>query len=220
MEVVILNKLRNLIRLDFMLTNAFKFNCTVLLSLIAIALFIINPTREQKICMYAILVSTIADLILMDYNNIPGIIFKNNHFYVGMLFFAITHILYICCFSKMVMVRIFILSYIISALILSVLVMSMSILLWFKLVDKKRKIFKIASFMYMLIIDFDLMVIFICSDLLKNNLVFAAIGITMFLISDMLILIRETVCDNNIIRKTICFFYPLGQLFIMCSVYC
>ena len=213
-----MNKLKKIIRLDFMLTNTFKFNCTIFLSLIAIVLFIINPTREQKICMYAIFTSTIADLILMNYNNIPSIVFKNKHFYMGMAVFAITHILYICCFIKLVMVQNFIILDISTGLFLGVLVIITSIILWIFLVNKKSKTFKIASFVYMIIINLDLMVIFVCADLYNTNLVYAAIGITMFLVSDMMILIRETVYDTDIIRKAIWIFYPLGQMIIICSV--
>ena len=214
-----MNKLRKVIRLDFMLTNTFKFNCTVLLSLIAIAMFVINPTSGQKICMCAIFVSTIADLILMDYNNIPSMVFKNKHFYMGMLVFAVTHILYSYCFTKFIMLQDFVIKDIGVALPLSVLVMTISVSLWFYLSPKKSKIFKLASFMYMAIINVTLAVIFVCADLFNGTLVYAAIGIAMFLVSDMLILIRETIWNTESIKKAIWIFYPLGQILILCSVY-
>ena len=89
-------------RFDFLLSNNFKANCTFFMSLIAIALFVVYPTRARELCMYAILISTLADLVLMDYHNLPGLTFGKKRFYVGMALFGITHVIYMFCFSNII----------------------------------------------------------------------------------------------------------------------
>ena len=68
---------------DFLLSNKFKSNATFFMSMVAIALFVAYPTRAREFCMYAILVSTLADLVLMDYNNLPGIVLGEKRFYIA-----------------------------------------------------------------------------------------------------------------------------------------
>ena len=207
-----------LCRLDFMLTNEFKSSCSFFLSLIAIACFIINPIKEQKICMYAIFVSTLADLVLMDYHGISSFIVGNKRFYVGMLVFAIAHILYIVCFSTIFFKSNVYLANANFAMIATLTISFVTIFLVLKLSEKKKPVFRIAALTYTIIICLDLASIYICADLLNSRYILAAVGITLFLISDVLILIRETTKDTNLIRKLIWIFYPLGQLLIIFNV--
>ena len=66
--------------LDILLSNNFKSTVTVLLSVIAIVRYIVFPSLPREICMYAILLSTLADLILMNYRGIPKLVFKKANF--------------------------------------------------------------------------------------------------------------------------------------------
>lgn len=205
-------------RFDFMLTNDFKSSCSFFLSLIAIACFIINPIKEQRICMYAILVSSVADLVLMDYQGIPRFIFGNKRFYVGMLVFAITHVLYTICFSSIFFENNLQLAKANFGMAGALVISAVTIFLVIKLSEEKRPFFRIAALIYTLILCFTLTTIYICADLLQEHYIYAAVGITFFLISDVLILIRETTKDTNVIRKFIWFFYPLGQILIILSL--
>lgn len=210
-----MKRLREFVRLDFLLTNNFKSNCTFLMSLIAIALFIINPTREKNICMYAMLVSTVADLVLMNYQNIPEYLFKSKKLYIGMAVFVATHILYIYCFlgrltnANMAFVNAEI------AFFAFILVSMMSIFCWCICTFDSKPLFKVMSLLYMIVILTDVLVIYVCSYLYNYKYICAAIGITFFLISDILIMFRETVKDTSTIRKLIWLFYPIGQMLII-----
>lgn len=214
-----MKRLKELIRLDFMLSNVFKSNCTFLLTLIAIAMFIINPTREQKFCMYAILVSTFADLVLMNYKNIPAFIFGNKYFYFGMAAFAITHIIYISCFSNIVIQKGMSLDNANIALLFAIIIVVFTFYVLIELTKQKSVIFQLASLGYTMVLSLSLVAIYICADLIGKSFILAAIGITMFLASDLMILYRETVKDTNLVRKLIWIFYPIGQILIIFGVY-
>lgn len=213
-----MKKLQSLVRLDFLLSNNFKANCTFMLSLIAIYMFVINPSNMREICMYAILVSTVADLILMNYKGIPGVLFQRSRLYVGMAFFVITHILYIICFGSSLPLNALSLVDVVSTLICCICICfwTMSLTIFFS--TKKSNIFRWAAIIYTFVINTAVFTIFLCNSIIGGKLVFAEIGIILFLISDILILTRETVCDNTLVRKLIWIFYPIGQLLIIFSI--
>ncbi|MBR4110563.1 MAG: hypothetical protein IKK43_02595 [Clostridia bacterium] len=208
---------------DFLLGNKFKSNATFFMSMIAIALFVAYPTRSRELCMYAILISTLADLVLMDYNNLPGIVLGEKRFYTGMALFGITHVIYMVCFSNMMVQSgpfvytpkvniafwifsiIFVFSLTFSALMLSI-------------AYKKKIYFCIATIIYVMLICFSLGSMYLCAAVLGGKCYLAAIGITFFWISDVLILIRETKKDTSLIRKLIWVFYPIGQMLIVFSI--
>ena len=213
-----MKRLKNLIRFDFLLTNQFKAWCTLFMSLVAIALFVINPTGEREICMYAILVSTMADLVLMDYRNIPSYLFKRKHFYAGMALFAITHVLYAICFFGISQIENMAITDIRTSTFLYRVIMSFSMAFAVGIAYKKSIIFRIASLVYIIAISLAWYGMYSCAELFGGRYILAAVGITMFWISDMFILIRETLRDTNLIRKLIWVFYPIGQLLILSSV--
>lgn len=209
---------------DFLLSNKFKSNVTFFMSMVAIALFAVYPTRARELCMYAILVSTLADLVLMNYNNLPGIVLGKKRFYAGMALFGVTHIIYMFCFSNkmsqngtflytpkvniafLIFSIIFVFSLTFSAIMLSI-------------AYKKKIYFSIATIIYVFLICFSLFSMYLCAAVLGGKCYLAAIGITFFWISDMLILIRETKKDTPLIRKLIWVFYPIGQMLIVFSVW-
>ncbi|MBQ8299128.1 MAG: lysoplasmalogenase [Clostridia bacterium] len=204
-------------RLDFLLTNGFKANFTFLMSAFAVVLYAQNPTKERELCMFAILFSTVADLVLMDYNKIPGLLFGKKRFYVGMALFGITHVLYTCCFlGKLAGIETFSMNGAILPLIAAMGVFAFSMFFSMYLTSEKKGDFRVAVFTYVVLINAALISMYIYSFATKQ--IAAAIGITLFLISDMFILVRETKCDTNLVRKLIWIFYPIGQLLIICGV--
>lgn len=213
-----MKRLRELVCLDFLLTNKFKANFTFCMSLIAIAMFVKYPSREREICMYAILISTIADLVLMDYNNIPGIIFQRKRLYIGMALFCITHFLYIFCFFNILPIDILTTNDIKYSVFLYSIIMLATVIFSLCIASKKSSIFKGAAVIYSMIISAALFCMYMCAEVFGGKYILAAVGITMFLISDMFILIRETVCDTTLVRKLIWIFYPIGQLLIILSI--
>lgn len=207
-------------RFDFMLTNEFKSTITFFMSMIAIALFVMDPTRARELCMCAILISTFADLVLMDYKRIPNLLFGQKKLYVGMMLFGITHVVYMLCFSNIMLESGSELhttaSYL--AFILFGIIFAFSLIFSAFMVYKKSMRFCVAVIIYVILICFDLASIYLCSAVVGGKYYLAAIGITMFWISDMLILIRETKKDTSLIRKLIWVFYPIGQMLIVLSI--
>lgn len=205
-------------RTDFLLRNKFKASFTFGMLLLAILLCSFNPTKQRMLCTYGVLFSTLADLILMDYKGIPSKYFNKKRFYIGMAVFGIVHIFYIKSFYSVVAFNTVIISDFAMAYILYVILTAVLTIVSFYLTFKKSNAFKIAVFMYMLIITLDLAIIYCCADIYGGKYIVSAIGIMFFLLSDMFILIRETVSNTNLIKKLIWIFYPIGQLLIIFSI--
>ena len=193
--------------LDILLSNNFKSTVTVLLSVIAIV---------REICMYAILLSTLADLILMNYRGIPKLVFKKANFGIGAFLFGIVQILYHICFLRVMGISALVTlnhaGYI--ALFIGVLVIPSLLFI----MSEKNHIYIIGVLIYSICLLFNMMTIFNAAYMLGNRHIFAAIGIVLFMISDIFILIRENMKDNTFIRKLIWVFYPLGQIMIILGV--
>lgn len=204
-------------RSDFLLYNSFKSNFTFFMSALAIGMFAYSPTIARCWGTYAILVATIADLVLMDYGSIPGILLGRKRFYVGMALFGVTHLLFIgSFFSKITAIDSFSMHGPTIACIITLVVFIGALLFSIYLVSEKKMIFKIAVYAYLLMISMSMCSMYIYSFMTEKYL--SAIGITFFMISDMLILVRETKCDTNLVRKLIWVFYPIGQLLIIFSI--
>ena len=202
--------------LDFLLSNNFKATVTMLLSVIAIARYVIFSSYSREICLYAVLLSTLADLILMNYSGIPKMILKKANFLVGAFLFAIVQILYHICFLKIMgLVTIEELNsggY--TALFIGVITVPLLIFI----MSERSHIYVIGILIYAICIVLNMMVIFNCAYVLGGRYIFAVIGIVLFAISDVFILIRENIKDSTFIRKLIWIFYPIGQLMIICSI--
>lgn len=204
-------------RLDFLLTNSFKANFTFLMSAFAIVLYAQYPTKERELCMYAILFSAVADLVLMDYNNIPALVFGKKRFYVGMALFGVTHVFYTCCFyHKFASIETFSMTNLIVGAVSVLCVFVFSMFFSTHLTSEKNLVFRVAVYVYVVLISVALVVMYVYS--FAGNHIMPALGITLFLISDMFILIRETKRDTEMVRKLIWVFYPIGQLLIICGV--
>lgn len=202
--------------LDILLSNNFKSTVTVLLSVIAIVRYIVFPSLPREICMYAIMLSTLADLILMNYRGIPKLVFKKANFGIGAFLFGIVQILYHICFLRVMGISALVTlnhaGYV--ALFIGVLVIPSLLFI----MSEKNHIYIIGVLIYSICLLFNMMTIFNAAYMLGNRHIFAAIGIVLFMISDIFILIRENMKDNTFIRKLIWVFYPLGQIMIILGV--
>lgn len=202
--------------LGFLLSNNFKATVTMLLTAIAIARYIVSPSYPREICMYAVWLSTLADLILMNYIGIPKAIFKKANFLVGTFLFMIVQILYYICFLKIMgldtLEKLNLGGYV--ALFIGVITVPLSIFV----VTERCFVYVIGILIYAICIILNMMGIFNCAYMLGGKYIFAVIGIVLFIISDVFILIRENIKDSTFIRKLIWIFYPIGQLMIICSI--
>ena len=216
LEVVILYKRTNRDVFDFLLSNNFKFTTTMLLSAVAISKYIIFPCLSTEICMYAVLLSTLADLILMNYKGLPKIVFQKANFGVGAFLFGMVQILYHFCFLKVMGMRALetLNNAGYFALFIGVLVIPSLLFI----MSERNHIYIIGVLIYSICLLFNMMTIFNAAYMLGNRHIFAAIGIVLFMVSDMFILIRENMKDSTLVRKLIWIFYPLGQIMIILGV--
>lgn len=202
--------------LDFLLSNNFKSTVTMLLSVIAIVRYIVFPSLPRETCMYAILLSTLADLVLMNYRGIPKMVFKKANFGVGAFLFGIVQILYHICFLRVMGISALVTlnhaGYV--ALFIGVLVIPSLLFI----MSERNHIYIIGVLIYSICLLFNMMTIFNAAYMLGNRHIFAAIGIVLFMVSDMFILIRENMKDSTFVRKLIWIFYPLGQIMIILGV--
>lgn len=202
--------------LDFLLSNNFKSTVTILLSLLAIWLYVIFPSVPREICMYAVLLSTVADLVLMNYMGVPKLLFRKANFAVGAIIFGIVQILYHICFLKIMDMKVLdnINGAGYFALFLGVLLVPSLIFI----MSERSHVYIVSVLVYATCIMLNMVTIFNCAYMLGSNHILAAVGVFLFMVSDMFILIRENVKDSAFIRKLIWIFYPLGQLMIILGV--
>lgn len=202
--------------LDFLLSNNFKSTVTILLSLLAIGLYVIFPSVPREICMYAVLLSTVADLVLMNYVGVPKLLFRKANFVVGAIIFGIVQILYHICFLKIMDMKVLdnINGAGYFALFLGVLLVPSLIFI----MSERSHVYIVSVLVYATCIMLNMVTIFNCAYMLGSNHILAAVGVFLFMVSDMFILIRENVKDSAFIRKLIWIFYPLGQLMIILGV--
>ena len=202
--------------LDFLLENKFKSNFTFIMLALAFVCLATYPSNARTLCFYAATASVFGDLFLMNYQGIPALICKNKNFYVGAFFFAIAHVFYYFTFLNVVGHNYFIEpnwgGY--SILIAFVIVIPTLI---FVLANQKT-IFKILVISYTCCIFSSMLSIFNCAYDLGGRYIFACIGIVLFLVSDILILVREKFLDTKLIRKFIWILYPIGQILIIINV--
>ena len=160
--------------LDILLSNNFKSTVTVLLSVIAIVRYIVFPSLPREICMYAILLSTLADLILMNYRGIPKLVFKKANFGIGAFLFGIVQILYHICFLRVMGISALVTlnhaGYV--ALFIGVLVIPSLLFI----MSEKNHIYIIGVLIYSICLLFNMMTIFNAAYMLGNRHIFAAIG--------------------------------------------
>lgn len=202
--------------LDILLSNNFKSVVTMLLSAVAIIRYVNFPNTSREICMYAILLSTLADLILMNYKGVPKMIFKKANFGVGAFVFGIVQILYHICFLKIMGMNALINLNSAGYAALFIGILTVPSLLF--IMSERNHIYTIGVLIYATCLVLNMMAIFNCAYMFGNKYIFAAMGIVLFMISDIFILIRENVKDSAFIRKLIWIFYPLGQLMIILGV--
>ena len=211
-----MEKRESLSRLNFLLRTEFKFNFTMIMLMIAFTLFAFKGTKIRELCFCAVVASTLGDLALMNYNRIPSQLFKGKHFYMGMIFFAIAHIFYHFTFASIMGSLVLNTLNTGSYIILVIFIFMMPMIAF--LLSEKNVIFKYAALVYTMCILFGALAIFSCMFEFGGRYIFSGIGIVLFIISDILIMVREFFKDTELIRKLIWIFYPIGQLLIIFSV--
>lgn len=78
-----------------MLTQTTKVILSISLSILSTILFLIYKNKERKLCMFAMLSSTVGDVFMTDMVNVGSM-----STYFGAFFFILAHIIYAYCFIK------------------------------------------------------------------------------------------------------------------------
>lgn len=204
-------------RTDFLLTNNFKATTTFCMSFVAIFLAIITQSETVSLLASAIVVSTLAALILMNYRNIPDYHFGNDSFYVGMGLFAIVHLLYIKLFMGKLHTT-YTIRQMSTSVFLFLCITAYSIAIAFIFSCKKSNVFRYAVIGYVCLICTSMLSMYSCAEAYGGKYIMAAVGITCFFISDFFLFLRETISDTPWVSKLVWVFYPIGQFLIIFSV--
>ena len=189
---------------------------TLSISLYSIILAILFPSVSRVFIAIAMLISSLGDIILMDFKPIVKYLpFKG--FVAGAIVFMVSHVFYIIAFGY----RIYIYEYIyfnfgvvIAISLFWTVTISMTVI---SLIRKSKGIkLLLPGILYILIISIN------CSNVCsyyfshKGIAICSMVGIISFLISDYFIVLR-TVCEikSKALQKLIWIFYPIGQILLI-----
>lgn len=189
-----------------------KLVLTALISLTAIVLAVIDPTPTRIICIPAMLLSSLGDIILMNYKPIT----KNlpvKGFIAGAVAFAAAHVIYFAAFLFSVKGRYFNVGAI-CGIALFVLISVCMPLIFPHGRGENRMLF--LGLLYLFFIALNYITVYSCAASHGGIFWVSAVGVTSFLISDLFI-----AADKILGRKKknsdlwIWTLYPIGQLLLL-----
>ena len=191
-----------------------KVVLTALMSLLAVLMAVLDPTMTRILCIPAMLVSSLGDIILMNYRPITDRLpFKG--FIPGAVTFAVSHVLYFIAFLFAAVEggR----SYFNAGAYFGI-IFSACLLLWMTFRGLKRGNRKMLplGMLYILFISLNFTTVFSCAVSHGGIFILSAVGVVSFLISDLMI--AEDVILNDKIKNAdtlIWTFYPIGQIFLI-----
>ena len=199
---------------DILLLIEFKFVVTVILSVYAFARYTVIPDPVHELCLLAMLCSTVGDLCMMNYRQIPAFTFKGKQFYAGILAFSLAHIFYRQMFRSVLPKSI---SWGIGETACFLFLLAILVVINLCNLKKSSTVFNLATGLYVGLVFSNLAAAINCVYCVGGKYIFACIGVVCFIISDFFLLIRETYKDTPTIRKLIWIFYPLAQILIIAN---
>lgn len=200
---------------DVLLRGEFKFIMTIFLSVLAFTRYAMMPDRIHELCLFAMLLSTIGDLCMMNHLGIPSYTFKGMHFFAGTIFFIIAHIFYRQMFRSILPEPIV---WGIGETICLLVLLALLVVINLCNFKKSSKIFNMATGFYTGVIFLNLAASVNCAYQLGGKYIIACIGVICFIISDFFLLLRETYKDTPTVRKLVWIFYPVAQILIIVNV--
>lgn len=193
------------------------FVLTVLMSVFALVLAIAFRDRKDRwLCFVAMFISTIGDIILMDFNDI-GDYLPIPYFYVGAVFFIIAHLVYTYAFITLIKENGF--TYVNTgfwiSIVISVLTGALVTYLYFTK-NNPNIVMYILCMVYLVIIAANCATIFSFSFSVKDYRAIAAIGALSFFVSDLIIgLDKLAGISTDLLQSCIWWFYPIGQILLL-----
>jgi len=190
-----------------------KLLLTSVMSALSVILFLIFPSVLKGICIFAMLFSSVGDVIMMDFKPLTRHI-KKDIFTYGMLSFGIAHILYIILYLLKAIslnVSVNIGTYIaIGITVFTILAL---------LVTNSTKRILPASFLalgilYILILSSNLCIVSTLAFSVRGNSFLTLIGAFSFYLSDMIIAFNKA-ANKSGGEIPIWIFYVTGQVFLI-----
>lgn len=189
---------------------------TLAISLYSIILAIFFPSVSRILIAIAMLISSLGDIVLMDFKPIVKHL-PFNGFVAGAIVFMVSHLFYIAAFGYSIYINKY--TYFNTGVIISIslffaVVISMTLI---SIIRKSQGIkLLLPGILYMAIIFAN------CSNVCSYCFsrvgisICSVIGIISFIVSDYFIVLR-TVCGINskALQKLIWFFYPIGQILLI-----
>lgn len=188
-----------------------SFVLTVFMSLLAIVLALIFRTTDRRLCLCAMLLSSVGDIFLMNFRNLSE--WVPNYFYVGAGFFMAAHIFYILTFHSLIKAGGYSL---INPGFFVALVLGAAAFLYFTMNMTDKTIYALAI-VYLVIITANCSVIFSyawSSFSARPLSILAAAGALSFFLSDAIIGLGKLM-DVNQFNYLIWWLYPIGQILLI-----
>lgn len=200
---------------DVMLRREFKLAATTFLLTLAFVQYAQNPNSISILCLCGMAFSTLGDLFLMNYLDVPSYWFRGKQFYAGAASFAIAHVFYRQMFR---LATPNLSTFGPGDVITIALMIVLFVVAYNTKFKKKSKLFFAAACFYTGIILSNLAAAINCAIAVGGTYIFAMLGVVCFIISDLFLFIREAKNDTPLIRKLVWVFYPLAQILIIMNV--
>lgn len=186
---------------------------TCLMSLYALVMAVIFRSPDRWICFAAMFVSSLGDIVLMNFKGLMNRS-KIPKLYIGAVLFMIAHVLYF--FSYLNLIRAGEFSYINAGFIIAIIICAAALISLSVLFTKNSAPLAtyIIAFIYVIVIALASTAIFSLSFSMGKLYLIAALGSLSFIVSDYFIGLNAL---GGISRyeHLIWWFYPIGQILII-----
>lgn len=192
---------------------------TVLMSIFACALAVISPSLPRLLAAIAMMMSSLGDIVLMDYKPITRSLHLSG-FITGSLIFVLAHLFYIAAFGYSIYDAGY--SYlnlgVVAAFVLFVVLVCVMVMLAF-LCNKELNYMLWLCMIYLFVITASCATVFSYAYADGGMAIVSAVGILSFLVSDYFIVL-ERACNvrSRVLHKLIWWFYPIGQILLLLGV--
>lgn len=196
-----------------------RLTLTLLISSYALILALLDPVPVRFIAASAMLLSSLGDIVLMDFKPITRRIHICG-FVAGALVFMLSHLTYASAFGYDILRRG--LGFLNHGITLAAIVFALTasaLLLGGRFKEYEGRSCLIPALLYLLIISFNAAVISSRAFSLGGRALIPAIGIFLFLVSDCFVIARRVVgIRSKIMNELIWWFYPIGQIMIISGI--
>lgn len=196
-----------------------NFVLTLLISLYGIILACIFRTPQRIICAVAMLLSSLGDILLMDYKPVTKRL-PLRGFTAGAASFGIAHLVYASAFILIMVNEGYALvnwGFFCGIALFAASVIALICLM--KTKQQDNAVMKVLPFCYLLLISFNLTVIFSCSVSRGAYGLISGLGALSFYVSDLILsmrLISSIKIRHN--EELVWWFYPIGQILLLTGV--